>query len=459
MGPLVRLQLALLLCLSVASVAAQEGRNLPEEVGEEEEEEEEEDGILVLKEHNFGQALQKHQLLLVEFYAPWCGHCQALAPEYAKAAAMLKNESSALRLAKVDATQEQALGTEFGVTGYPVLKLFRNGNRTHPTDFAGERDAEGIVKWLKRKAGPSAVLLEDEAEATAFLAAHPVAVVGFFHDLEDEDVLLFHEVAGDAPDVAFALTSRQALFQKYEVTGNRVRLFRSQGDEPQADFPVDEELGLDAAELARFVTVQSLDLVMEFTSKNSSRIFGAKILHHLLLFINKTEVSQLELLGTFRGAAAAFRGQPHLMSEEIPEDWDKHPVKVLVGKNFEQVAFDEAKNVFVKFYAPWCTHCKAMAAVWEQLGEKYKDHEDIIIAEVDATANEVANLTIRAYPTLYYFPAGPSRKMTEYKSTRDLETFSLFLENKGELPPQEDPGEQKENRTISPDAPDSRDEL
>ncbi|XP_053132901.1 protein disulfide-isomerase A2 isoform X3 [Hemicordylus capensis] len=437
---------------------------------------------------------------------------------------MLKNESSALRLAKVDATQEQALGTEFGVTGYPVLKLFRNGNRTHPTDFAGERDAEGIVKWLKRKAGPSAVLLEDEAEATAFLAAHPVAVVGFFHDLEDEDVLLFHEVAGDAPDVAFALTSRQALFQKYEVTGNRVRLFRSQGDEPQADFPVDEELGLDAAELARFVTVQSLDLVMEFTSKNSSRIFGAKILHHLLLFINKTEVSQLELLGTFRGAAAAFRGQvlfvlvdvngegaqvlhyfglktqdaptirfisiesntkyrlategltvaaidafcrdvlegrvkPHLMSEEIPEDWDKHPVKVLVGKNFEQVAFDEAKNVFVKFYAPWCTHCKAMAAVWEQLGEKYKDHEDIIIAEVDATANEVANLTIRAYPTLYYFPAGPSRKMTEYKSTRDLETFSLFLENKGELPPQEDPGEQKENRTISPDAPDSRDEL
>uniref|UniRef100_A0A674I6I3 protein disulfide-isomerase n=1 Tax=Terrapene triunguis TaxID=2587831 RepID=A0A674I6I3_9SAUR len=422
-------------------------------------------------------------------YAPWCGHCQALAPEFTRAAGILKNDSAGLRLAKVDAMEETDLSAEFGVTGYPVLKLFRDGNRTHPIDFTGTRDAEGIVRWMRRKAGPSTELLQDEASAQEFVASQDVVVVGFFKvrglvGRSGGSAQGFYEVASDAVDVTFGVSNRTELFQKYSVTPDTVCLFKKvRGG----------ELGLNKEELSRFIGLHSLELVMEFTSQNSPKIFGAKILNHLLLFINKTLEPHLEILGSFRAAAPPFRGQvlfvlidvngegaqvlqyfglksheaptmrfinietnkkyplsgselansthspslspqPHLMSEEVPEDWDKHPVKVLVGKNFEQVAYDETKNVFVKFYAPWCTHCKEMAPVWEELGERYKDHENIIIAKLDATANEIVNLTIRGYPSLHYFPAGPDRKMIEYKSARDLETFSKFLENGGMLP-------------------------
>lgn len=68
---------------------------------------------------------------------PWCRYCQALEPVYAEAAAQLKNESSPVRLAKVDATEEKELAKEFEVNSFPTLKLFTEGRRQNTTEFTG----------------------------------------------------------------------------------------------------------------------------------------------------------------------------------------------------------------------------------------------------------------------------------------------------------------------------------
>jgi protein disulfide-isomerase A1 len=97
--------------------------------------------------------------------------------------------------------------------------------------------------------------------------------------------------------------------------------------------------------------------------------------------------------------------------------------------------YDTNKNVLVKFYAPWCGHCKALAPIYEQLAEYYAQDKDILIAEIDATANEVKNISIRGFPTIKFFKAGDNQHIPiDFDGDRTLEALKDFIEkNRGEV--------------------------
>merc|ERR1712127_1167159 len=83
--------------------------------------------VLKLGESDFASTVENADLALVKFYAPWCGHCKKIAPEFEKAATILKANDPPVTLIEVDCTEHQSVCSKYGVSGYPTMKVFRNG--------------------------------------------------------------------------------------------------------------------------------------------------------------------------------------------------------------------------------------------------------------------------------------------------------------------------------------------
>ncbi|KAJ0111708.1 hypothetical protein Patl1_00911 [Pistacia atlantica] len=133
------------------------------------------DDVVVLTEDNFDKEVGQDRGVLVEFYAPWCGHCKKLAPEYEKLGASFKKAKSVL-IGKVDCDEQKSVCSKYGVSGYPTIQWFPKGS-LEPKKYEGPRTAESLAEFVNNEGGTNVKIAAVPSNVVVLTADNFDAVV------------------------------------------------------------------------------------------------------------------------------------------------------------------------------------------------------------------------------------------------------------------------------------------
>jgi len=167
--------------------------------------------VSVLTDANFDKiVMDGSKDVLVEFYAPWCGHCKNLAPVWEKLASAYSNEASVV-IANVDADKYRDVGERYGVTGFPTIKFFPKANKDG-VDYNGGRDIKDFVDFMNKEAGTYRTV-DGKLDSSAGRVAEFTEIVSNFFGGEHKSLL------EKAEEVAKSLSGEAAehgkIYMKY----------------------------------------------------------------------------------------------------------------------------------------------------------------------------------------------------------------------------------------------------
>lgn len=454
--------------------------------------------VLTLDHSNFSDVVEKSSFIVVEFYAPWCGHCKALAPEYEKAASILSSHDPPIVLAKVDANEEvnRDLASQFQIQGFPTIKILRNGGKS-VQEYNGPREADGIAEYLKKQVGSPSTEIKSVEDATSLVDEKNIFVVGVFPKFSGEEFENFMALADKLrSDYDFIHT----LDAKHLPRGEAVSKPTLRVLKPFDELFVDsEDFDVDAME--KFIKDSTIPIVTVWNSDPSNHAYVNKFFEgpgsKAMLFANfSKEQDQFEakyknvatlyknkgisfMFGDVDVTQNAFQyfglkeeqaplviiqkedgqkylkanvepdqieswvkdfveGQvkPYIRSEPIPEANDE-PVKVVVRHSIQDIVFNSGKNVLIEFYAPWCGHCKKLAPILDEVAVSFENDPNVLITKFDATANDVPSdkFDVKGFPTVYF--RSSSGDLLQYEGDRTKEDIISYINaNRGDKPAQ-----------------------
>ncbi|RZC76927.1 hypothetical protein C5167_001105 [Papaver somniferum] len=419
--------------------------------------------VIILKHKNFSKTVKQNRYVMVLFYEPWSKEYEALLPEYASAAMELKGEAL---LAKVDATEVYALTKKYELEEYPSVLFFIDG--VVQKRYLGKKTKDAIVAWVKKKSGPGIYNVTAIEDAERILNTDDKLVLGFLDSLVGPNCDILAAVSRQEDYINFYQTSSPEVAKIFHIDPDVKRpalVMLKKEAEKQVHF----NGKFTKLAIAKFVSANKLPLVTQFSKENAQLIFENPVKNQIFLFATSSDSVKfipefeaaarffkgkiifiyVELDGEDVGVAlSAFFGvngrglmviaytgtedakkymfvgevtlgnikkfgkdflegklPPFYKSDPVPEINDRD-VKIVVGKNFDEIVLDESKDVLLEIHAPWCEHCQKLEPTYNELAKQLRGINSIVIAKMDGSTNEHPRVKVEAFPTFFFFRAG-----------------------------------------------------
>ncbi|XP_031388137.1 protein disulfide isomerase-like 1-6 [Punica granatum] len=442
--------------------------------------------VLELSTDSYKKVIEKNEYVLLLGYAPWCHRSAELMPRFAEAANSLKELGSPVVMAKLDAERYPKAASSLEIKGFPTMLLFINGT---PQIYTGGYSGEGIVIWTRKKTGVPVIRINSVLEAEGFLKKKHIFALGLFDKYEGPDYEEFIKAAQTDNELQFIEVSdvevARVLFPDVESSNKFLGIVKS---EPERYTRFDGAFKME--KILEFLDFNKFPLVTKLTEANSARVYSSPVKLQMFVFAEDDDLKKLleplqEVAKKFKSqimfifvditdenlakpfltlygfeetrdiVVAAFDNKisskylleadptpnnikdfcsrllsgalsPYFKSQPIPDNKEAS-IKVIVGKTFNELVLESPENIFLEVHTPWCINCEATSKQVEKLAKHFKDTDNLVMARIDASANEHPKLQVLDYPTLLFYPASDKTKPIKVSTKLSLKDMANFI--------------------------------